>query len=179
MGPATTAVKGAVAGAIAAVRRRLPSASSRPDAIELLERDHRRLERLLDQAEKTDARSARRRTELLDTIGADLEMHEQIEEQVFYPALQSHPEGKAIVLEGYEEHHVANVIVAELRALAKDDERWGPKMKVLRENIEHHIEEEEGEMFRTARAVMGQDELRQLGRQMAAMKSDGRRRRKG
>jgi hypothetical protein len=177
MSPATTAVKGAVAGAVAAVARRLPGASSRPDAIELLETDHRRLERLLKQAEKTDARSARRRTELLDTIGTELGVHEQIEEQVFYPALQSHPEGKAIVLEGYEEHHVANVIIGELRGLAKDDERWGAKVKVLRESIEHHIEEEEGEMFRTARAVMGQDELRQLGRQMAEMKSGLRGRR--
>jgi hypothetical protein len=57
----------------------------------------------------------------------------------FYPALRAHPEAKDIVLEGYQEHHVADLIVKELHAVQKDDEQWGAKFKVLKENIEHHI----------------------------------------
>jgi hemerythrin-like domain-containing protein len=169
---AATAVRGTVAGAVAAVARRLPGGSRRPDAIMLLERDHRQLEKLLDRAEKTDARSLKQRTALLRAITTALDLHEAIEEQVLYPALKAHAEARAIVLEGYQEHHVADVIVAELHRMGKDDERWAAKLKVLKESIEHHIGEEEGEMFRTARAVMTRAELQRLGARMAAMKAE-------
>ncbi len=137
----------------------------------LLERDHRHLEKLLERAEKTDARSLKQRTALLGAITTALDIHEAIEEQVLYPALKAHAEARDIVLEGYQEHHVADVIVGELQGMRKDDERWGAKLKVLKESIEHHIGEEEGEMFRTARAVMTRAELQRLGARMAAMKA--------
>jgi hemerythrin-like domain-containing protein len=136
----------------------------------LLERDHRHLEKLLERAEKTDARSLKQRTALLRAITTALDIHEVIEEQVLYPALKAHAEARDIVLEGYQEHHVADVIVGELQGMRKNDERWGAKLKVLKESIEHHIGEEEGEMFRTACAVMTRAELQRLGARMAAMK---------
>ncbi|MEO6486695.1 MAG: hemerythrin domain-containing protein [Thermoanaerobaculia bacterium] len=98
--------------------------------------------------------------------------HELIEEKLFYPAISRYPEAKDIVLEGFQEHHVADLIVKELHTTALDNERWGAKFKVLKENIEHHIQEEEGPMFRTARGVMSRDELLQLGAQMARMKAE-------
>lgn len=171
MGPATTAVKGTLAGVAAAVAKRLPGAPGKPDAIALLENDHRRLEDLLKQGEETTARAVKRRTELLDTITAELNLHELIEEKVLYPALKVHPEAREIVLEGYQEHHVVDLVAVELHGMRKDDERWGAKFKVLRENIEHHIQEEEGEMFRTARAVMSRADLQKLGAEMTAMKA--------
>ena len=170
MASAATAVKGAVAGAISAVSHVWP-ASGDTDAITLLETDHRRMEALLAQGEDTTERAVKGRTELLTTLTTELNLHELIEEQVLYPALKAHPEAREIVLEGYQEHHVADLIVKELHEVAKDDERWGAKFKVLKENIEHHIEEEEGEMFRTARAVLGADELQALGARMAALKA--------
>jgi hemerythrin-like domain-containing protein len=72
---------------------------------------------------------------------------------------------------------VADLLVKELHGLARSDERWGPKLKVLKENIEHHIEEEEGDMFPTARSVMSRAELEELGARMEAMKADALRRR--
>ena len=78
------------------------------------------------------------------------------------------------MLEGYQEHHIADIIVNELHDVAKDDEQWGAKFKVLKENLEHHIQEEEGEMFRTARAVLSREELHTLGARMAAMKAKAR-----
>lgn len=167
---AATAVRGAVAGAVAAVANRLPGAGA--NALDLLETDHRRLQGLLKRGEKTTARAAQERAALLKTITDELDVHELIEEQVLYPALKSHPEAKDIVLEGFQEHHVADVIVDELHATSTIDERWGAKFKVFKENIEHHIEEEEGEMFRTARAVFSREQLQEMGTRMSAMKAE-------
>ena len=167
---ATAAVKGAMAGAVAAVSRRMPGSRTDTDAITLLETDHRRLEDLLKRGEETTERAATTRTELLKTITAELAVHELIEEQLLYPALKKYPEARDIVLEGFQEHHVADVILKELHAVATSSEQWGAKFKVLKENIEHHIEEEEGPMFRTARGVMSREELQALGAQMAKMK---------
>jgi hypothetical protein len=173
LGAAATAVRGTVAGAVAAFKK---TASNRPpDAINLLETDHRRMEDLLKRGEGTTERAVRQRTKLLDDISAELATHELLEEQVLYPALEEHPEARAIALEGFQEHHVADLIVDELHHVAADNEQWGAKFKVLKENIEHHIDEEEGEMFRTARAVLSQDELKAMGVRMTAMKTEARR----
>jgi hypothetical protein len=94
-----------------------------------------------------------------------------MEEQVFYPALKSHPKAKDIVLEGYEEHHVADMVFAELEQTPVGSDIWKAKMKVLREGIEHHIEEEEGEMFKAARAVFDKAELSELGERMEQTKA--------
>jgi len=169
---AARAVTRVVTNTVAAVAERTPWASHRTDAVELLETDHRRLEDLLKKGEDTTARGVKTRTALLATLTKELNAHELIEEKIFYPALKSHPQAKDIVLEGYQEHHVADLIVQELHGLSRSDERWGAKFKVLKENIEHHIEEEEGEMFKTARAVMSRDELEELGARMEAMKAD-------
>jgi hemerythrin-like domain-containing protein len=166
----TATVRGAVAGAVAAVSERLPGGEKTTDAITLLETEHRYLEKLLRQGEETTERASKGRGALLETLTAVLNEHELIEEKVLYPALKSHPEARDIVLEGYEEHHVADVIVRELHQVATDDEQWGAKFKVLKESIEHHIKEEEGEMFRTARGVLSREELKTLGAKMIAMK---------
>ena len=169
---AAATVKGVVAGAVAAVAKRMPGATPDMDAITLLETDHRRFEKLLKQGEETTERAVKGRGALLDTITTELGIHELIEEQILYPALKEHPEAREIVLEGFQEHHVADLILKELHEVAKSDEQWGAKFKVLKESIEHHIKEEEGQMFRTARGVMSQQQLRDLGARMAQMKRD-------
>ena len=169
---AAATVRGAVAGAVAAVANRVPWGSGDLDAIAYLEKDHRQFEDLLKQGEDTTERAVKGRSELLNTLTALLNVHELIEEKVLYPALKTHPEAKDIVLEGYQEHHVADLIVKELHALPKDDEKWGAKFKVLKESLEHHIKEEEGEMFRTARGLFSRDELQQMGARMARMRAD-------
>jgi hypothetical protein len=75
-----------------------------------------------------------------------------------------------VFLEAFEDD-VADLIVKELQDVATDDEQWAAKFKVLKENIEHHIEEEEGPMFRVARGVMSREDLQALGAQMARMKA--------
>jgi hypothetical protein len=141
------------------------------DAITLLKADHDKVKKLLSQLETTTERGIKTRTELFETIKTELTVHEIIEEEIFYPALKEHPKAEDIVLEGYEEHHVVDVLMGELEALPVDDESWGAKAKVMQENIEHHIEEEEGDMFIKARQVFDAAELRELGKVMADRKA--------
>ena len=141
------------------------------DAIALLKADHDKVKKLLSDLETTTERGIKTRTELFATIKGELTVHEIIEEEIFYPELKAHPKAKDIVLEGYEEHHVVDLLMSELEAMDVDDERWGPKALVMKENIEHHIEEEEGEMFKTARSVFDAQELTDLGERMAARKA--------
>ncbi len=137
------------------------------NAITMLTDDHRAVKKLLSELETTTERGVKTREELFTRIKADLTVHEIIEEEIFYPALKEHPKAKDIVLEGYEEHNVVDTLLSELSALPFDHETWGPKAKVMQENIEHHIEEEEGEMFKKARQVFDTAELEELGERMA------------
>jgi iron-sulfur cluster repair protein YtfE (RIC family) len=140
------------------------------DAIELLTDDHAALKKLLEQGDQTTERGVKTRTELLQRIKTELTAHEVIEEEIFYPALKEHPKAKELVLEAYEEHHVVDQVMAELEQTSVEDEVWGAKFTVMKENIEHHIEEEEGEMFPQARQVFDKEELRAPGDQMAVRK---------
>ena len=142
------------------------------DAIELLKADHRKVKKLLTELDATTERALKTREELFTTIKRELTVHEVIEEEIFYPTLKQHPKAKDVVLEGYEEHHVVDTLMGELSALPYDDETWGAKFTVMKENIEHHVEEEEGDMFKKARQVFDDKELDQLGASMAERKAE-------
>jgi hemerythrin-like domain-containing protein len=140
------------------------------DALTLLKNDHDKVKRLLSELESTTERGVKTREELFATIKGELTIHELIEEEIFYPALKEHPKAKDIVLEAYEEHHVVDQVMAELEGLDVSDETWGAKATVMKENVEHHIEEEETEMFGQARRVFERQELDDLGARMAERK---------
>jgi hemerythrin-like domain-containing protein len=140
------------------------------DAITLLKDDHDKLKKLLNELDATTERGVKTREQLLARVKDELTVHESIEEEIFYPALKEHPKTKEITLEAYEEHHVVDMVMKEIEGLPFDDERWGAKFTVMKENIEHHIEEEEGQMFKQARQVFEEEELEALGERMAARK---------
>jgi hemerythrin-like domain-containing protein len=142
------------------------------NALTLLKNDHDDMKKLLEKADDTTERAVKTRAALLHEIGVKLTAHEKIEEDIFYPALKSHPKAKDIVLEGYQEHHVVDLIMDELKDLDENDETWGPKFSVMKENIEHHIEEEEGDMFTKARSAFSAEELDELGERMERMKEE-------
>jgi hemerythrin superfamily protein len=145
------------------------------DAIAMLKTDHDKVKRLLTELETTTERGVKTRAELFSTIKGELTVHEIIEEEIFYPALKSHPKAKDIVLEAYEEHHVVDLLMSELESLDVSDETWGAKAIVMKENIEHHIEEEEGDMFKQARQVFDRQELEDLGARMAERRTSAQR----
>jgi hemerythrin-like domain-containing protein len=145
------------------------------DAIALLKADHDKVKKLLNELETTTERGVKTRAELFATIKGELTVHEIIEEEIFYPELKAHPKARDIVLEGFQEHHVVDLLMNELERLDVTDETWGAKAVVMKENIEHHIEEEEGEMFPKARQVFDRAELVDLGERMAARKTSAQR----
>ena len=142
------------------------------DAMSLLKEDHQKVKKMLAELESTTERGVKTREELFTKVKQELVIHEAIEEEIFYPALKQHPKTKEITLEAYEEHHVVNKVMAEIEGVSYDDEKWGAKFKVMKENLEHHIEEEEGEMFKQAKQVFDKDELAQLGDSMIARKEE-------
>jgi hemerythrin-like domain-containing protein len=137
------------------------------DPIQLLKKQHREVEALFKKIEKT--RSAEQRRALMAELVSNLKLHMTIEEEIFYPAVQQLPAKKAedMALEAYEEHAVVKLVLAELPSVDPEDERFDAKMTVLSELIEHHVDEEEGEMFKTAKKL-GTAELNALGDRMAA-----------
>src|SRR4051812_4040966 len=141
------------------------------DALTLLKEDHDRVKRMLAEGESTTERGEVTRTELFERLKVALTAHESMEEQVLYPALKAHPKAKDLTLEAYEEHHVVDEIMEELEQTPVTDETWGAKFTVAKENLEHHMEEEEGEMFKTCRQIFSRDELEQMGSQMAEIQS--------
>lgn len=144
------------------------------DAFTLLKQDHDKVKKLFKDYEELGDRAFKAKQDLATTIMSELAVHEQIEEEILYPELQRRFKDKedvAIVLEGYAEHHVADQIQDELKAMTPEDEMYDAKMKVLRENIEHHIEEEEGEMFPEGKKALGEDAVT-IGEAMAARKEE-------
>jgi hypothetical protein len=143
------------------------------NALTLLKDDHDKVKKMLADGEETTERAEKTRGEIFAKLKEEMLIHERIEEEIFYPALKSHPKARDIVLEGFEEHHVVDEIMGELDATDVTDEQWGAKFKVMKENIEHHIEEEEGEMFKQARSVFSTGELEALGTRMEELKKLG------
>ena len=135
-------------------------------ATELLKKQHREVKALFGKAKKA-APSQRRG--VLDEITEKLRAHMTIEEDIFYPAVREIGTKKTeeIVPEAYEEHHVVALVLDELPEVDVEDDRFEAKVTVLDELIEHHVEEEEGEMFKIAEKL-GADRLSTLADEMTS-----------
>ena len=133
------------------------------NAFTLLKADHEKVAGILETIAETTERAVKGRDELFAQLKAELDLHAMIEEEIFYPALEETEEAREITLEAYEEHRLVKQLLAELEAEPKDTEEWTAKFTVLKENIEHHVEEEEGEMFKKAREALSEDEIEALG----------------
>jgi hemerythrin-like domain-containing protein len=142
-----------------------------PNAIDLLTADHAHVKDLFQQYEAAGRRAHQKKQGIAEEVFAELEVHTTLEEELFYPAMKrkTDQDGKDLVAEAVEEHHVVTTLMNELKGLDPTDERYDAKFKVLMDNVEHHIEEEEGEMFPEAEEVLG-DRLERLGTQMQERK---------
>lgn len=142
------------------------------NAFTLLKADHKKVAGILAKIDETTERGVKTREELFTQLKNELDTHTRIEETIFYPALEDADETRDITLEAYEEHNVVKTLLAELESLDKDKEEWTAKFTVLKENIEHHVEEEEGEMFPRARKVLGEEGTETLGTRMEKAKGE-------
>ena len=142
------------------------------NAFTLLKNDHQKVAGILEKLEETTERALKTREELFAQLKNELDIHANIEETIFYPVLEKAEESRDIALEAFEEHRIVKQLLAELEASSKDDEEWTAKFTVLKENIEHHVEEEEGEMFKKARKVLSEEEIETLGTRMEKAKGE-------
>ncbi|HET6151747.1 MAG TPA: hemerythrin domain-containing protein [Marmoricola sp.] len=137
------------------------------DAIVLLKEDHQQIRKLFREFQGAGANATKAKGHLVERIIELLTVHTYIENEVMYPRIRELlPALEADVLESYEEHHVADVLVVELAAMQPDDERFVAKTTVLIENVTHHIEEEEQEWFPKVREGLGRNALQQIGADM-------------
>ena len=144
------------------------------DALTLLTADHNRVRGLFARFQAAqEEKNTALMTELAAKILVELEVHATIEEEIFYPAVQQADEElKETVDEGLQEHHVAKTLMEEIKALSPDDDAWTAKMKVLIENVEHHAEEEETEMFTETRKNLDAATLEDLAVRLEARKAE-------
>jgi hemerythrin superfamily protein len=144
-----------------------------PNAITMLKADHATVKRLLRELGETSDRGTKQRERLLAEIEREVKIHSQLEEELFYPTFKKvaeDTEGEELFYEATEEHHVVDMVLPELKATSPKAPEFKAKSSVLKELIEHHIREEEGEMFAQARRLMDDQQLRELGDAMQARK---------
>jgi hemerythrin-like domain-containing protein len=137
-----------------------------PNAITMLKADHATVKRLLRELNDTTERAVKARERLVSEIEQELKTHAQLEEEVFYPAFKAAVEdtdAEEMFYEAAEEHHVVDMVLPALKAANPKSPEYSAKVKVIKELIEHHIREEEGEMFAKARQVFDDAQLRELG----------------
>jgi iron-sulfur cluster repair protein YtfE (RIC family) len=142
------------------------------NAIDFLRTDHVQFKKLLAQLAETGDQAVKTRSSLFNILKSEVIAHETVEEEILYPALQEYEQAEEIVKHSYEEHHVADLLLDELTALAFDDPSWGAKAHVLKESLEHHIKDEETEMFPKALKLMDTDELDDIGEEMEERKEE-------
>jgi hemerythrin-like domain-containing protein len=137
------------------------------DAIVMLKDDHKQIRALFREYEKAGEKAVKKKGRLVDSIIEALTVHTYIENEVMYPEIRERvPALEDDILESYEEHHVADILTAELAAMSPDAERFDAKTAVLIENVTHHIEEEEQEWFPRVREALSRKDLQEIGARM-------------
>lgn len=140
-----------------------------PNAITMLKADHATVKRLLRELAETGNRALKQRENLVSRIERELKMHAQLEEEIFYPAfkaLSAGSDAEDLFYEASEEHHLVDMVLPALMVANPRSHEFAAKAKVLKDLVEHHIKEEEGQMFVQARSLFDDDQLRELGEMM-------------
>jgi hemerythrin superfamily protein len=142
------------------------------DAITLLKTDHASVKKLFESEKKLTETDGKKKEAIFNQIKAALTVHATIEEEIFYPAVKAarSKNVKDEVREAYEEHKQIKSLLAQIAGITSFDETYDMKIKVLMEDVEHHVKEEETEMFPDARKFLGEKRLMELGAQLEARK---------
>jgi hemerythrin superfamily protein len=141
------------------------------DAIVLLKNDHKEVRKLFKAFQAAGDDDTDRKGAIVKDIIEALTVHTYLENEVMYPEVRKLlPDLEDDVLESYEEHHVADVLCAELHTMKPDDERFDAKTTVLIENVTHHVEEEEQDWFPKVREGLGRKQLQELGARMQELR---------
>ena len=142
------------------------------DALELLIKDHREIMEIFKEVEVSHKTKDGKLNENFERLLQALEMHMNIEETMFYPNIVDKKDTRDLTLEGIEEYHVVREILKELNLDPKNTVEWKVKLKVCRENVEHHVDEEETELFPDVKKVLSKDRLNQIGNDLEEKKRE-------
>lgn len=147
------------------------------NVIELLKNDHEKVSKLFtsyEAAKKPESESDKEA--IVARLCEELSAHAQAEEELFYPAVEDGSENdekaQDMVKEGQEEHRLVKTLVAELQEMSASDEQYDAKVKVLKDLVDHHVEEEEGQMMPKAKKLLSSEELQELGAQVESRKEE-------
>ena len=154
-------------------KSRAKSPAKGPDAVSVLTKDHEAVRKLLKRLES--AKSPSLRSSLFEKVRDEIVAHARAEEEIFYPAFHRASKGhedEKMFFEAAEEHHLVDVVIAELSRTDPSTDPFAAKAKVLKDLIEHHAEEEEEEMFPRARRLLPKAELAELGVRLKARKRE-------
>jgi hemerythrin superfamily protein len=138
------------------------------DAFRLLKQDHEKVKGLFAQFEAASTSQEQKR--LFAQIKSELELHTRIEEKAVYPLLKEQAQTKEKTDEALQEHHVVKTLLQEATGVNPEGDAFPAKVKVMRENVEHHVQEEEGEMFPLAQKILSAQQQQQIAREIEAMK---------
>jgi hemerythrin superfamily protein len=140
------------------------------DALQILAKDHRAVDQLFEQIEKTDNRGANRRGQLYRKLRNELELHAELEEEFFYPALKEHGDTKELANQALEEHSQVKQMLNEIDDLSAEDDQWSEMINELKMAAQHHMREEEHQIFPAARAKLDEARISELGRKIQEMR---------
>ncbi|ROL64838.1 hemerythrin domain-containing protein [Pseudomonas vranovensis] len=147
------------------------------NAIDLLKADHQTVKALLTQLSESTERGIKKRSELLAKLEMEVALHTRLEEEILYPAYKKAGAKEQVIMyhEAKEEHRtVDSLVLPDLKVTDPGTPEFSGRVKVLKELLEHHIEEEETEMFPQAKKLLGKDVLEAMGEQMEMMKAQYR-----
>lgn len=142
------------------------------DAITMLKEDHQVVEKIIHKIENTTERAQKTREEEFSKLKRNLELHTKIEEKLLYPVLKQHKETHLKSLEALVEHNVVDVLLEQLSQEEVDSEEWTAKFLVLKENLMHHIKEEESILFPQAKQILNESQINNITEEIKKMKKD-------
>lgn len=144
---------------------------------DLLKADHKKVKAILEQLSETTEVAVKTREALFKKLVEALRVHEEFEEAFFYPKVEKetkNPDTKDLVEEAYQEHHIVDILLAEMKKLSVQDKVWTAKLTVLKESIAHHVQEEENELFPKAQKTLTAPELDSMATQFIQSKKDAK-----
>ena len=144
----------------------MASKGQQQDAIALLKEDHRNVEELFKEIEQLPEKQKTKRKRLVKKAIDELSLHADVEEQIFYPAVQDAAKEQDLVLEAVEEHELAKTLMQQLQRMESDDEHLKPKAMVLIKTVRAHVKEEESQMFPKIKGALTRDQLKELGQRI-------------
>lgn len=142
------------------------------DPFALLKEDHKKVAGIFKEIDATTERAEKTRAELFTELKTALEYHTKVEEEFLYPVLEEVGITHDIALEAEAEHGVVKTLIKELSSMSPTEDEWTAKITVMKENIEHHVEEEETDMFPKAEKVMSEEQLTTLSEQILRQREE-------